>query len=314
VDGGGMMAYAMLRTANTSGLHPNLRGIRRLRGLGMLGQTASLTAQAAMQQAITAYAGAHLNPKDFGDQSWLTEAENQISAGQFNVGWYSPSCGTAPSNVNLFQTASGLALGTSSAGIGILASTSVIAASTAAIAGAVTMGIGAIFAVIELIFAHHAAAVKRDLSFGCAALPAVNNSFSLIAQAVQGGQMTPATAQAALLQVYETFMQQGGASGTASGPGSIPSGGTSINDSPYCNSNCEMSVILYAMVLYWQAQYAAIAEQQAAEAQQAAAASSGTTPAPGNSVIAPGVPGSGLASVPPLAWVALAIIGALAVL
>lgn len=326
------MAYARLRTANTSGLHPNLRGLRGL------GANPTLTAEAAMQAAIQAYGAYHLNSRDFQDSAWLQEAESQIAAGQFNIGWYSTACSTAPSNVNLFQTASGLALGTTSATVGILASTAVISTATAALAGALTMGIGALVAVIGLIFAHHAAAVKRDTAFGCGALPAVNNSFQLVAQAVQAGQLSASDAASGIVTIYEQFMSAGGASGSASGPGSVPSGGTAINDSPYCNSNCEMSVILFGMVLYWQSQYQALAAQQSAEAQQAAAVSTpsgvstqtpatvvpSTTPTPSTSpssvsssmvvpaaIVAPAA--SGVSAVPAWAWLLLAAVGAWAV-
>jgi hypothetical protein len=97
---------------------------------------------------------------------------------------------------------------------------------------------------ISSIFTHHAAAVKRDLSFGCSALPAVNNAFSVIAKAVQSGQAHPADAAAALDQIDSEFQSAGGAA---------------INDSPWCNSNCEMGVVLKGMVLYWKSQYTAMA-------------------------------------------------------
>lgn len=308
------MAYAALRTRNSSGLHPSLRGLRGLGAMGLLGQNPTLTPDAAMQAAIQAYNAYHLNSRDFQNSSWLQEAESQVAAGQFDIGWYSPNCGTAPSNVNLFQTASGLALGTTGATVGVLASTAVISTATAALAGAVTMGVGALVAVIGLIFQHHAAAVKRDLSFGCGTMPAVNNSFQLVAQAVQKGQLSAQDAAAGIFNIYQQFMQAGGASGTASGPGSIPSGGQAINDSPYCNSNCEMSVILYAMCLYWQAEYQALAAQQAAETQQAIAAStpsgvSTQTPAPSASTSS-AASSSGLSAVPAWGWIALALAGA----
>ena len=248
-------------------------------GLSGLGQNPTLTAQAAMQAAEQAYSGQNLNSKDFGSSSFQSSFESQVTAGQIDLEAYSPSCGTPTSNVNLFQTVSGLALGTTSAGVGILAATTAISTATAAIAGAATMGVGAIFAVIDLIFAHHAAAVKRDLAFGCAAIPAVNNSFALVAQAVANGSITPATAAAGLWEIYTQFMQAGGANGSASGPSGIPGGGTAINNSPYCNSNCEISVLLYAMILYWQAQYEEMAAAAAPAAPAAASNSSSSAPA-----------------------------------
>ena len=265
------MAYARNITRNTAGLHPNLRG---LGGLGFLGQQAdgTITAAEALQQALSAYSGFHLNPKDDYTDPSSNGMTAQIQAGQFLP--YPGCTGQAPS-LNLFKTASGLALGTTSAGVGILASTGVIAAATSALLGAVTMGVGAIFAVIDLIFAHHAAAVARDLNFSCGAVPAVNNAFTLIAQAVADGTMTPDVAAQSLTEIYSNFMTAGGASGGASGPGSIPSSGEAINDSPYCNSNCELSLCLLGMVFYWQSQYQAMAAQQEAEAAAAPTSSTG---------------------------------------
>jgi hypothetical protein len=312
------MAYAALHTRNASGLHPNFRAYMLLGGPGP--QNPTLTPTAAMQQAIAAYSGNHLNNRDFQNTSWLTEAESQIAAGAFDLGWYSPSCSTAPSNVNLFQTASGLTLGTTAATVGILGSTGVLPAAAIPVIGPIIAGVGVLISIIGMIFAHHAAAVKRDLSFGCSALPAVNNSFALVAQAVSNGQMTAATAAAGLIEIYKQFMQAGGASGSASGPGSIPSGGTSINDSPYCNSNCEMSVILYAMVLYWQAQYEAMAASQAAAAAVASSPSATVNTSQGGSQVPEVVAGepvaasSGLAAIPGWAWIALGLLGAWAVL
>lgn len=315
------MAYARLATRNTSGLHPNLRG------LGFLGDSLPLSPTTALQQAIAAYSGAHLNPRDFANQAFLSAVESEIASGQINLQAYSSSCGNIAPNVNLFQTATGLAVGTTGAGIGIAASAGVIAAATAGLATAALMGVGVIFAVIDLIFAHHAAAVKRDLNFGCSVIPAVNNAFALINQAVQNGQTTPANAAAALDQIYSKYMSAGGASGSASGPGGIPGGGTAINDSPYCNSNCEISVAIYAMVLYWKAQYQAMAAQAAAVAAEQAAQANESAPTSAQSLTSPAIPvsefsssvpaGSGgfsLKEIPAWGWLALAAIGAWAVM
>jgi len=176
------MAYAQLSTRNTSGLHPNLRG------LGFLGDngTSAITADAAFQQALSAYAGKNVNSRDSGNPAWISANEQQIAAGQFNP--YPGCTGQAP-NVNLFQTASGLALGTTAAGVGILGSSSVglIPAAAVPVVGWVIAGVGAIVSIIGAIFKHHAAAVTRDLNFSCGAVPAVNNAFRLIAQAVNPG-------------------------------------------------------------------------------------------------------------------------------
>ena len=201
-----------------------------------------------MQAAIAQSAGLKLNPRDFQNSSWLSKAESQIAAGAFDIGWYSPSCGTQAPNMNLFSTASGIALSAGSATTGILVATHVLTGVAAGIASVATLGVGALISVISMIFAHHAAAVKRDLSFGCGALPAVNNAFAVINKAVQSGQTTPAAASQSLDQIYQEYQSAGGAA---------------INDNPWCNSNCEMGVILKAMVLYWQSQYAAMAASAA---------------------------------------------------
>jgi hypothetical protein len=223
--------------------------------LGAVSQT--LTPQQALQMAMQMYSGQHLNPKD----DFMNNA-GLVAAGQLA----SPTgCSgkTAP-NMNLLSTATGISLSVAGAATGIMVATHVISAVTGAILGAATLGIGALISVIGMIFAHHAAAKARDASFACSAWPAVNNAFAVINQAVHSGQTTPAAAIAALDEVYSQFMAAGGASGSASGPGNIPSGGTAINNHPYCNSNCVTSVILKAMVLYWQSQYNAMASSAAA--------------------------------------------------
>jgi hypothetical protein len=244
--------------------------------LGSLGDSnPTLTPEAALQKALSAYSGFHLNPKDdYTNPSGMTA---QIAAGQFDP--YPGCTGQAP-NLNVFQTDSGLALGTTSAAVGILgpSGAALIPAAAVPVVGWVIAGVGAITGLISTIFRHHAAAVKRDLDFSCNGLPAVNNAFSLISHAVQNGTMHPADAAAALPQIYSEFMTAGGASGSESGPGSIPGGGTPINDSPWCNSNCELSLALLGMVFYWQSQYEAMAAQQDAAA--AAASQSVATSLP----------------------------------
>lgn len=326
------MAYASLYTRNTSGLHPSLRG---------LGANPTLTPEAAMQSAIQAYGAYHLNSRDFQNSGWLASAAAEIAAGQFDMSVWASTCqGLSAPNLNLLQTASGIGLSAAATTTGILASSSValIPAAAVPVVGWVIAGVGAVIALISTIFQHHAQAVKRDNTFSCSALAAVNNAFQVIAQGVQSGNILPADAAGAITQIYSEFMSAGGASGSASGPGSVPSGGTAINDSPYCNSNCEMSVILFGMVLYWQAQYQALAAQQSAEAQQAAAVSTpsgvstqttatvvpSTTPTPSTSpssvsssmvvpaaIVAPAA--SGVSAVPAWAWLLLAAVGAWAV-
>jgi hypothetical protein len=286
--------YAALSTRNASGLHPNFRG------LGFLGDLSigpTLTPDAAMQQAIQQSSGENLNPKQFNNSAWLSAAASFIQSGALPVTPpYGPDCsGQGAPNLNIFQTASGLALGTTAATVGVLASPSVslIPAAAVPVVGWVVAGVGAIIGLISAIFQHHAAAVKRDLAFGCSALPAVNNAFSVIARGVQSGQIKPADAAAALDHINSEYQAAGGAA---------------INYSPWCNSNCELGVILKGMVIYWKAQYAAIAAQQ-----EAAATSQGSTgnSSQGGSTVPEVVAGSpsptsALESIPGWAWLAAA--------
>lgn len=255
-------------------------------GLAGLGDTSSaLTPQAAVQAALAAYSGKNL-AKTMGS-AWIAAATSAVESATVPtrppVG---PDCsGVSAQKLNLFQTASGLALGTTGAGVGIASAVGAITGAAVGIATAALAGVGVIFALIDMIFAHHAAAVRRDLSFGCGALPAVNNAFAVLAQGVAAKQITPAQAAQAVWQIYSNFMQAGGASGGSAGPGNIPSSGTAINDHPYCNSNCELSIMVYAMCLYWGAQYSAMA---------APAASSSAVPASGSYVSTASAPsGSG---------------------
>ena len=327
------MAYAKLSTRNSSGLHPSLRGGHG--GLGFLGDSVNptLTADAAYQQAMKVYSTYNLNPSVMDDATWVAKAESQISDGQFDINWYSPTCAANPvAPLNLFATASGMALTTATVTTGILSSSSVaiIPAVAVPVIGWIIAGVGAIISLIGAIFAHHAAAVKRDLAFGCSALPAVNNALSVIATAVQNGNMKASDAANALPEIYSQFMSAGGASGSfPGGPSSIPSSGVAINDHPYCNGDCAMSLIVFAMVAYWQAQYQAMAATQAAAAAAAASAAAASVSSSAQSLTSPSVPASaisesaagspsatssGLAAIPAWGWIALAALGAWAVL
>lgn len=279
---------ARLDTHVAHGWHPGLRGFHRV----TLGAEAAvpdtnptLTPMAALQQAIQMYGGDNLNPAQFQNNAWLSQAADAIQSGAIDTtGGLGPDCsGQAAPNLNLFKTASGLSLSAAAGTEGILASTGVIAAtSTAGIAlGAATMGVGLIVSVIGMIFQHHAQAVARDLSFGCQAIPAVNNALSVIQQAVASGAATAADAAQSLYEIYAQYMSLGGASGSSSGPGSIPGSGTAINKNPWCNSNCELSVIVLGMCLYWSAQFAQQASEQEAAASAAASMSSSTPTASG---------------------------------
>lgn len=279
-------------------------------GLGSLGAAvATLTPAQALQMAIAAGSNLNLNPRDINNPTWLADAQAAIAAGAIPVTPpFGPNCaGMQTSNMSLLTTASGITLSAAGATTGILVATHVISAVTGAIAGAATLGVGALISVVAMIFAHHAAAVKRDLAFGCSALPAVNNAFAVLAQAVAAKQTTPAAAAQALDTVYSNYQS---------------AGGSAINTSPFCNSNCELGVVLKGMVLYWQAKYNAMAAAQAAPA-AVARPSTGATPSavaptgqPAGTLVQTGAPAAAAAAAAPVSggfpWI-LALLGAGAV-
>ena len=283
------MAYAQLSTRNGSGLHPMLRG------LGATGSAPALPTPAdAMQQAISESSGLNLNPKDFQNPAFLQTAEAEVAAGQLNVATYTgSSCAGGAPPVNLFSTAGGLGLSAASVTTGVLSSPSIalIPATAVPVVGWVIAGVGALIGLISAIFQHHAAAVKRDMAFACSVIPAVNNAFSVIAKGVQSGQILPGDAANSLDQIYSEFESAGG--------------NGSINTHPYCNSNCEAGVILKAMVIYWKAQYAAMAAQLAASASAAQNISQGGSQVSQLMTASPS-PASGI---PGWAWLFAAALG-----
>jgi hypothetical protein len=107
--------------------------------------------------------------------------------------------------------------------------------------------------VFNLIFGHHAAAVKKEQSVLCAAVPAANQSFQVIDQAVQAGQFTPQQGMTALDSL-------------ASGFQSAVSPILKMNNSQ-CNAACVMVMAVKAVVAAKKQQYAALAAQQAAAIQ-----------------------------------------------
>lgn len=153
-------------------------------------------------------------------------------------------------NVRLAQTASGLALtGTS---IGLIASGAITAAALAPW----TMGISAIIGLFPIIFGHHAAAVKKEQSVLCAAVPAANNYLQVIDQALSQGAATPDQASAALDSLVTDFSRQ---------VASIIHG-SSPTSSGECNAACVMLSQLRAVVAYKKSVYADMAAQSATPA------------------------------------------------
>ena len=138
------------------------------------------------------------------------------------------------SDLKLAQTSAGLALtGTT---IGLTAAGVVTGAALAPF----TMGISAIIGLFPLIFGHHAAAVKKEQSVLCAAVPAANNYLNIIDQAVNSGQATPQQGQAALSSLASDFTSQVSSIVKGSGPASTGD----------CNAACVMIAELNAIVAY----------------------------------------------------------------
>lgn len=177
----------------------------------------------------------------------------------------SSSGSSGPSNVQLAQMAGGLALtGINTAAV--LSSSIMAAVGGAAILGVATMGIGAIIGLFPMIFGHHAAAVKKEQSVLCAAVPAANNYLQIIAQAVQNGQATPQDGQRALDSLLNNF---------ESTVASIEKGSIGTGT---CNAACVWTAELEAVVLQMKSEFQdqidaanAAASAQATVAQAAAA-------------------------------------------
>ncbi len=160
-----------------------------------------------------------------------------------------PSCAAASGggqsgNVKLAQTASGLAL----TGINIAALTSatvMAAVGGAVVLGAATMGIGALIGLFPMLFGHHAAAVRKEQSVLCSAVPAANNYLEIIDQAVRSGQATPQHGIEALNSLLNGFN---------SAVASIRHG-SDPTVSGECNAACVMATELHAIVLEKSSEY-----------------------------------------------------------
>jgi hypothetical protein len=134
-------------------------------------------------------------------------------------------------NLKLIQTGSSLAL------TGLQVGLTTAGVITGAALAPFTAGISALIGLFPLIFGHHAAAVKKEQSVLCAAVPAANNYLQIIAQAVQGGQAAPQTAMAALDSLVSDFQSQV----------------SSIRND--CNAACVMTYELQAIVAVMKSQY-----------------------------------------------------------
>jgi hypothetical protein len=160
------------------------------------------------------------------------------------------AAGTGQSgNVKLAQVSGSLAL----TGINVAAalSTTVATALGTALAPA-TLGISALIGLFPLLFGHHAAAVKKEQSILCAAVPAANNYLQIIDDGVNTGKVTPQHGIDALNSLLSDFQ-------SAVSPimqGSSPAQGKS------CNAACVVYNALKAVVIYKTSQYQDLAAQQ----------------------------------------------------
>jgi hypothetical protein len=168
-------------------------------------------------------------------------------------------------NVKLAQISGQMAL----TGLNVAAMTSATVLSAvggAVILGAATLGIGAIIGLFPLLFGHHAAAVRKEQSILCAAVPAANNYLAIIDDAVNTGKATPQAAIQALSSLLSDFDTQVAPIRR----------GTDPNDAGECNAACVMSTELKAVVLLKQSQY----QDLAAKSTPAMTSGSGPTSTP----------------------------------
>lgn len=151
-------------------------------------------------------------------------------------------------NLQLAGKAGGLAL--------TAASVPWAGAGTALISAPLTFGISiaiaGIVGIFSTIFQHHAQAVAKEQSTLCTAVPAANNYFTVIDQAVASGQATAQQALQALASLSSDF--RSAVSGIYKN----------------CNAACVMQMCLDAAVATQKAKYTALAAQQAAAAAAAA--------------------------------------------
>lgn len=203
----------------------------------------TITAQQAITQAIATET--KLNPRDFvsgwyvaTNPAWQEETVN----GEIVFGWNpGATCGGLSTPQISFQQAAGFATEAAAIGLSSAAQAGAIAASTAALASTVVLApIGLIVAIIGAIFAHHAQAVARDNRAECALIPASNNAFKAIIDAVKSGQITPAQGAAGMDAISQQFLTQAGAA---------------KNNSPYCNALCEYLIRVRAISFYWKSQF-----------------------------------------------------------
>lgn len=183
----------------------------------------------------------------------------------------SGDCAGAPtSNLQLAQTATGLALTGTQAGLLIAGGTALATA-----AAPFTLGISALVGLFGVFIAHHRAAVAKEQSVLCSAVPAANNYLQVIDQAVRSGAVDPQHGIDALNSLLSDF---------TSAVSSI---------SHECNAGCVMTEMLHAIVLVRTGEYQDLAAQQASAATpqpQAVVPAPAAPPAPSSPAVTPARP------------------------
>ncbi len=228
-----------------------------LSGYARLGQT-FVTGNVGVQNVAAAGAGqiGTLSPQDAVDQvlpsnhyglsedfvNLMVQSVQQLQI----VGLDAGSCAGQPSgavnDLQLTKTASGLAL----TGISTGASIAGAGAALAPVTLGISIAVVALTALFSTIFSHHAAAVAKEQSVECAAVPAANNYLNIITQAVANGTSTPQEGIQALQSLQSDFES------TLSSAGVVKRGGKS------CNAGCRWECSLEAIVKYLTSQYNAI--------------------------------------------------------
>lgn len=226
-----------------------------------------ITPQQALAQAWNGVPNP--NPTDQNESSWNAAAVSYILSASYDADNTQSQCtslGISPAatDLSLTQAAGKLASTGIAAGSAIFAASSgstIASVAAAPLTLGISFGIAAVVGIVSAIFSHHAQAVARVNSAWCQLIPAVNNSFAVIQEGIANGSISPSAAVAGLDQIHTEFVSAVNSTGTYS-------------TSPYCNALCEAEVVIYAIVLYWQGQYNAMAQQQAAAGPVGTAAAS----------------------------------------
>jgi hypothetical protein len=206
---------------------------RRPRRRGLVGLS-SITADDAAKQVMPTIQ----NKAGFGQSVYDGIVR---SAAQGNFTEFNPTgcAGVKPLNAVLASTGGGLALKFAPAAFG-----------AGPLVGGVVLAVGVIGSLFGMIFSHHAAAVAKERSVICAAVPAASDSLTAIDGAVQNGTFSPAAGIQGLNGVLASFTQ------------TVQS--ILKMDSSHCNAACVWIKTLQAIVAKKTADYQDLAAAQSA--------------------------------------------------